>query len=143
MHVTAAVHLFFADHGNIVFRLAGDHAGVAAIAAIEINDHGPLVAVVGKLRLSFVERQLLRREFGMFVGKIRILAVLLERGGRKDLAAFHVEVILRASERIIVTRFPDDAGGRRCGPKRARSTHGVGVEAFVRACIAGLLAAVA
>ena len=77
------------------------------------------------------------------MSEIGILVVFLEAAGNEDVAAFHVEVILRASERIIVTRFPDDAGGRRCGPERARSTHGVGVEAFVRACIAGLLAAVA
>ncbi len=118
MHFAAAHDLLFAHYSDIVFRLAGDHAGVAAIAAIEIDDHGPLVAVVGKLRLSFVERQFLRREFGMLVGEIRILAILLERGGRKDLAAFYVEVILRASERVLVSGFLDRAAGSADAPKR-------------------------
>src|SRR6266705_1526999 len=118
VHFAAAHHLLLSYHGDIVFRLACDYARVAAITAIEIDDHGPLVAVVGKLRLSFIERQFLGREFGMLVGKIRILAILLERGGRKDLSAFYVEVILRAGKRVIVTGFLDRAAGSADAPKR-------------------------
>jgi len=75
VHFAAAHHLVLADHGDFVFRLAGDHASVAAIAFVQVDGHRPLVAAVGKFRFALVKRQF----FGglrMLVGKIRILAIL-------------------------------------------------------------------
>ncbi len=142
VHFAAAHHLILADHGDVVLRLAGDHASVAAIAFVQVDGHRPLVSAVGEFRLPVVERQFLERRFGMLVGKIRILAILRERAGGQDLPAFHAEVILRASERIILAGFFDGAAGGGGRPKRVRSAHGVGIETLVRAGVARLLAAV-
>src|SRR6267154_1310595 len=78
----------------------------------------------------------------MLVGEIRILAVFLERAGGENLPAFHVEVVLRASERIIFPGFPDHATGSGSGPERVGSAHSVSVEALVCSSVAGFFAAV-
>src|SRR4029077_15011651 len=44
VHFAATQNLVFADDWNVVFRDAGDHAGIAAIATVEINGHTPGVA---------------------------------------------------------------------------------------------------
>ena len=41
MHLALVEHLSFADYGNVVFRLTGDDASVAADTAIQIDTHGP------------------------------------------------------------------------------------------------------
>jgi len=46
VHFPAARDLFFSDDGNVVFRLAGDDAGVAADAGIQVDGHAPGVAGV-------------------------------------------------------------------------------------------------
>ncbi len=109
VHFAAAHHLILADDWDVVLRLASDHASVATIAFVQVNGHGPFFAVVGKFSFAFVQREFLGWEFRMLVRKIRILAVLLKRSGRENLPAFHVEVILRASERIILAGFFDRA----------------------------------
>src|SRR5260370_42105279 len=78
----------------------------------------------------------------MFVGRIRILAILLEGSGRQNLAAFHVEVILRAGGRIIFAGFLDRAGGGGGSPEGVGSAYGVSVEPLVRAGVARFLASV-
>src|SRR5258708_13879016 len=78
----------------------------------------------------------------MRVGKIRILAILLERSGGQNLAALHAEVILRAGERIVVPGFLYGAGGSGGRPERVGSPHGIGVETLVRSGVAGFFAAV-
>ena len=52
MHVAAAGDLFRPDHRDVVLRLAGDHAGVAADAHGGVDHHRPGVAVIrlGPLR---------------------------------------------------------------------------------------------
>src|SRR5262249_31838858 len=51
VHLAAAHHLIFADHGNVVFRLASDDAGVASITTVQVDRHRPAVlhSVVGIL----------------------------------------------------------------------------------------------
>ena len=56
VHFASPHHLFFAHYRDVVFRLASDDAGVAAVAAIQVNRHRPFVALVRKFRLAFVER---------------------------------------------------------------------------------------
>ncbi len=46
VHLAAAQHLILADHRNVVLRLAGDHAGVAAGAGRQVDRHAPLIALV-------------------------------------------------------------------------------------------------
>ena len=41
VHLAAADHFFFSDDGNVVFRLAGDRAGVATDAVVQIDRHAP------------------------------------------------------------------------------------------------------
>ena len=46
VHLAAAQHLLLADHGDVVLGLAGDHAGVAAGAGVEVDGHAPLLPLV-------------------------------------------------------------------------------------------------
>src|ERR1700693_1207658 len=78
----------------------------------------------------------------MLVGKIRVLAILLERSGRQNLPAFHAEVILRAGERIVFAGFLDCGARGGGGPERVGSAHSVGVETLVRSGVARPLAAI-
>src|SRR5205823_10270212 len=41
VHDAGTLHLVSAHHRNIVFRLAGDHAGRATCTSIHINRHSP------------------------------------------------------------------------------------------------------
>src|SRR5258707_1095393 len=123
VHFAAAHHLVLADHGDVVLRLTGDHASVATVAFVQVDGHRPLVAVIRKFRFALVKRQFLWRRFGMLVGKIRILAILLERAGRQNLATGTLEIILRAGERIVVAGFFDRAGGGGGRPERVGSAH--------------------
>src|SRR5262249_32513662 len=43
VHLPAPAHLLLADHWDVVFRLAGDHAGAAAGAAAEVDGHSPAI----------------------------------------------------------------------------------------------------
>ncbi len=43
LHRAALGHLILADDGDVVLRLAGHHARVAARAGVQINRHAPLV----------------------------------------------------------------------------------------------------
>src|SRR5256886_3008537 len=98
--------------------------------------------MVGKFRFTVVEREFLGGQFGVLVGKIWVLAILLESTGGQNLPAFHVEVILRAAERILFAGFSNGAAEGRGGPQRAGSAHRIGVETLVRSGVAGTLAAV-
>ena len=77
------VHLLLADDRDVVLRLAGDDAGTAADAGVQIDGHAPLVAVVGEflfaLRIEgqwhepFVRLVFLRRfRCRQILGKARI-----------------------------------------------------------------------
>ena len=46
VHLAMDADLLFAYDWNIIFRLTGDGAGMAADADIEIDDHAPFVAFV-------------------------------------------------------------------------------------------------
>src|SRR5215471_3904601 len=143
MHLASAHDLVFADDGDVVFRLAGDNAGVATVAAVEVDGHRPFVAVVGEFGLAVVEGKFLGRGLLEFMNEIRILAVFVQSAGNQDVPAFHVEVVLRAGERVIITRFSDYAPRCIRGPESVRGTYGIGVEAFVRASVTGFLATIA
>src|SRR5207244_7899320 len=100
--------------------------------------------VVGVL-FFLVKRQLVLLfllELLIVVRKGRIFAVFLERAGGEDLPPFHVEMILRAGERVVVAGFLNSAGWRSCRPKGIGMAHGIGTEALVRAGVAGSFAAV-
>src|SRR5580658_6460944 len=77
VHVAADVDLLFADDGNVVLGLAGDHAVVAADTFVEIDRHAPGIFFffIGIWR---VEREIVGRLF--FLGEVRLFFVFLERG---------------------------------------------------------------
>ena len=142
MHLAAAHHLIFAYYRNIVFALASHHACVAAIALGGVDGHRPLVALIEiqlwvVLRIILVQRHISWRRFVVFARKVRILLVLFERRRAQNLAAFHVVVILGASERIIVAGHRHFAATS--GPKRIRGAHRVRIESLVRTGVPGLL----
>src|SRR5205823_9765911 len=43
VHLSSAHNLLFADHGDVVFRLASHDAGVASVAAVQVNGHRPAI----------------------------------------------------------------------------------------------------
>jgi len=68
MHLATALHLLFTDNRNVVFRLAGDGAAIAANAVIQIDRHAPgvvqtipLILII--VELGMVKRVVLRRFF--------------------------------------------------------------------------------
>src|SRR5205823_4240961 len=77
VHVAADDDLLFADDGDVVLRLAGKHAVVAAHAGVEVDRHAPGVVffVVG---IRLVEREVFRRL--VFLREVGLFAVFLERG---------------------------------------------------------------
>ena len=78
VHVTAELRLLLADDGDVVFRLAGQHAVVAAHAGVEINGHAPGI-VLFLVRIGLVKRQAWRWLFSLFCREVGVLAVFLER----------------------------------------------------------------
>ena len=50
VHDPVVQHLFLADRRYVVFRLAGDHAGLAADAGIEVDRHAPGVQRIVEFR---------------------------------------------------------------------------------------------
>ena len=64
LHLAAEKNLFLAHDGNVVFALAGDDAGVAADAGIEVDAQRPLVAFVLKLGIEGRQRLFWRRRGG-------------------------------------------------------------------------------
>ena len=83
LHVAPDLDLLLADDGDVVLRVAGDDAGVAADAGVHVDGHAPGVLVVD-----------IRREHALvglgilaalaLVGEIGILFKLLERGVADD-----------------------------------------------------------
>src|ERR1019366_5018345 len=84
VHGAPAAHLVFADHGDIVLGLAGDHAGAASGAGIEVDGHAPGVAGVREFR---IHGQRAWRRFRAFVDGGRILAVIGDIAFMNDVAA--------------------------------------------------------
>src|SRR4029453_1456242 len=106
MDDAAMRYLYFSDNRNVVFRLAGDHASVAAGAHIQVNAHSPLLRRVQRwmgvetwwrMRQFFCARNLFR-EFVVF-------AITLERSFANKAAAFDAEMFLCNRERVTAADF--------------------------------------
>ena len=69
MHLAARAHLVFADDRNVIFGLAGNRAGIAADAGVEIDHHAPGVAGILEF-IGIVERFVVLRHFRLFARKI-------------------------------------------------------------------------
>src|SRR4029077_6902973 len=77
VHVAADHALLFTDHSDVVLRLAGQHAIVAAHAGVQINGHAPGI-VFFFVGIGLVESQARSRLF--FFREAWLLAVFLEGG---------------------------------------------------------------
>src|SRR5581483_8317192 len=98
VHLAPAPDLLLADDGDVVFRLAGHHAGVAADARIEVNRHAPL-----RPGLEFQHRLVkvgLGRNLYPFGSEVRFLSELIQGAFAHDFAPFHAPVVLRHTQRI-------------------------------------------
>ncbi len=143
MHVAADDGLFLADDGDVVLRLARDHAVVAAHAGVQIDRHAPRVV------FFFVGIRFVKRESGrglIFFGEGGFFAVFLKRGlaDQRSMAAIgrvHALVALRGCELVGFSCLADlQAGG---DPRGGSSAQRVSVEADRSADAAGAFAAVA
>ena len=139
VHFAAAQHLIFADHRSVVFRHAGDHAGVAAGAGRQVDRHAPLVAlVVGELGIDGVD-------FGNFrhlLDELGVLLVFLDG----DFAGQRTAVLVVAGAALLRGRQRLALAGRR--ERKARreveavaGADQIGVEADVFADAPALLRA--
>jgi len=126
-HVAALEHLALADDGDVVLGAAGDEAGVAADARIEIDRHAPLEAlIVGRGRVD----RLGGGEFAVHLGgEAGLLLELLERSLAGDVAPLHVLMLLGAGEDVVVPGQALDlhagaeaegGGSRGAGRRRSR-----------------------
>ena len=98
VHLAPAPHFVLADDGNVVFGHAGDDAGVAADAGVEIDGHPPGIAFVFEPRIeASCVRMLI---FGL--NKLRIAAELFEGAGADKITSLHHLVKLCAGNRILI-----------------------------------------
>ena len=114
----------FADHRNIVFRLACDDASVAADAGVYVDGHAPGVTLIF---VAGIQRAFRLVMAAFASDEVRVLPVLLNGRGANQIAAFHAVMKLRAGKRILGADFTDlhsgPIAGRICGSNR------IGIEA--------------
>src|ERR1019366_3096627 len=70
VHGASAAHLVLTHHGDIIFRLAGDHTRAASGAGVEVDGHAPRVSFI----LPFgIQRELFRRSLRALVRSFGVL----------------------------------------------------------------------
>ncbi|PYX22190.1 MAG: hypothetical protein DMG82_15295 [Acidobacteria bacterium] len=143
MHVAPLHNLFLADDGDVVLRLACDHAIVAAHTGVQIDGHAPGIFLLGVVDVR-VERQLARRL--LFLRELRLLAIFLEARfpNQRPMCAVgrvHGLIALGGSEFVGRARFREFASGR--DPQRRRRAQRVDIEAGARSGATGARASVA
>src|SRR5262249_50311107 len=88
VHLPPPSYLLLAHHGDVVLRLAGDHAGAAADAGRQVDGHAPAVFGVGigvihRERRAGVAR-LLRQVLAVALGGEGGFGVVLRQGAGAD-----------------------------------------------------------
>ena len=119
MHLATTRDLIFSDDRNVVLCLAGNRAGIAADAGVEIDDHAPGIAVVGEL--IGIEQRLVRRRFRL-VRQFALCDEFRQRAFSQNVATFHRMMVLRRGESMFRTRLtkretiamPERIGGPQC-----------------------------
>ena len=113
----------FPTDGDVVLRLAGDHAGVTTDAAVEVDGHAPGVAFV---LMAWVERQLVSAAVIELLREMGILPEFGQRAGANQVPSLHRVMILGAGQSVSLAGLADaQAGGR---PTCSRGSNRVGVE---------------
>ncbi len=151
MHVAAFVHLRLAHDWNVIFRLAGDDAGVAADAGGQINGHAPAVAVV----IVFV--RIVKRVGAVWVFRVRLLdslgdeigvsAELFQCASEQNIPvlqavlALNYVVFLGGDQKIVIAGFGDFKAGTE--PHGVGDLELIGIEAHAGANPADACAAIA
>ena len=97
MHLAVNADLLLADDRDIIFRLTGDGAGVAADAHVEIDHHAPFVSFVWIFRWV-VQRVIQRRKLLRLLGVMRISEKFSKRAVMQNAAACNVVMMLRADQ---------------------------------------------
>src|SRR5215467_5195594 len=127
------MHLVFADHRDVVFRLAGHYAGVTAYAGRLIDGHSPRVAFILE---AGVNAQLLRRLFGSLFCEAGIPAIFRDVGGYHDGAPLHQVMLLGGGERVFRAGLDYFQAGAE--PRGIRGAKGIRVETHAVAHAAGI-----
>ena len=96
--------LLFAHHGDIVFSLAGNCAGAAANAHIEIHHHSPLVTCVRKFR-RVIERVIVWRKLFRLLRVVRVSEKLSECAVMQNAPALDHMMMLRGDEPLASSGF--------------------------------------
>src|SRR5690606_8227144 len=137
VHRPAAAHLLGADDGDVVLRLASDHAPVAADATVEVDRHAPLLADL----LVLLPQRDERRVLDHLLGEVGLALVALQIRLADDRPPLHRAVRLRGGHQQRARhRGEVRAGGR---PQVLRRAQRIGVGAAALADAAGPPAAVA
>src|SRR5205085_5683493 len=84
VHLASRDYLLLAHRRNVVLRLAGDRAGVAADAGVEVDAHRPAIAFVGPRRIERVLRRVALEA-----------ADVGESHRAREIAPFHARMVLR------------------------------------------------
>ena len=128
-HVAIFANLVFSDDRNVVFRLAGNDAGIATCASIEIHRHSPLL-FRGECRVG-VERYI-RRDVTIHahrLGKGVIFLEALESSLANEVTTFHATMLLGLRERVIT--IGDDTSDTTGEPHGICAANRIGIEADV------------
>ena len=128
VHLARAEDLLPAHDRDVVLGLAGDHAGAAADAAVEIDGHAPGVDGLPAPGLFGIQAQTLRmRSWSGSWAKSGVLSVFLDGPYPDELAALHHVVVLDGRQGRSLARLDDlepravPGGTLRCaGRKRWR-----------------------
>src|SRR4029453_6645091 len=123
MDDAAMRYLYFSDNWNVVFRLAGDHASIAAGAHIQVDAHSPRVWRVQR-RMRVETRRGMWQFFCAWnlFRKIVILTILFQCSFTNKTAAFDAEMFLCDRERVTAADFGHLHGlnSRRTGDRNMR-----------------------
>ena len=131
VHLALAHHFFLADDGDVVLRLAGDHAAVAAGADARVDDHRPgvLVAVVPRRVHRLVVVPATSLPWCGSCANFGFCLIALERGRADDAALaddLRIDrlVLLRAGDRIRSAARRRHGDAARPARRAARSRSG-------------------
>jgi len=100
VHLATLARLLLAHQWNVVFRLTGNRAGVAANARVQINAHPPLIT--GIVAVFLPQRLQGRMLFHLGYGT-GVLPVVGDSQFAHEGSALHTPVILRIGQRVGTT----------------------------------------
>ena len=119
VHFAASLDLLLADHRDVIFRLAGYDARIAADAGIQVDGHSPFVILFVllfiTLRSRFVERF---RSLVMLVADRRIFFEFLDIPGPQQIAPsmvkwVWVEATIPCSPVAVISPVPQSIASER------------------------------